>query len=48
MIPFDPEIEPDDQGMLSVTDGNRIYWETCGNPDGKPVVALHGGSGSGD
>jgi pimeloyl-ACP methyl ester carboxylesterase len=27
--------------------GNRIYWETCGNPDGVPVVVVHGGPGSG-
>ena len=42
-----PEIEPYDQGMLDVGDGNLIHWETCGNPDGKPAVALHGGPGSG-
>lgn len=42
-----PEIEPYDHGLLDVGDGNRIYWETCGSPDGKPVVALHGGPGSG-
>jgi proline iminopeptidase len=33
--------------MLSVGDGHDIYWETCGNPDGKPAVVLHGGPGSG-
>jgi proline iminopeptidase len=42
-----PEIEPYDQGMLDVGDGNAIYWETCGNSRGKPVVVLHGGPGSG-
>jgi proline iminopeptidase len=42
-----PAIEPYDHGMLEVGDGNRIYWETCGNPDGKPAVVLHGGPGSG-
>lgn len=42
-----PEIEPFDHGMLDVGDGNRIYWEVCGNPDGKPAVVLHGGPGSG-
>lgn len=42
-----PPIEPYDSGMLDVGDGNRIYWETCGNPDGVPAVALHGGPGSG-
>ncbi|MET7702761.1 prolyl aminopeptidase [Streptomyces sp. NPDC005485] len=42
-----PEIEPYDHGMLDVEDGNRVYWETCGNPRGKPAVVLHGGPGSG-
>jgi len=42
-----PEIEPYEQGSLDVGDGNAIYWETCGAPDGKPAVVLHGGPGSG-
>jgi proline iminopeptidase len=42
-----PEIEPYDAGLLDVGDGQAIYWETCGNPDGKPVVFLHGGPGGG-
>ena len=42
-----PEIEPYDHGLLDVGDGNRMYWETCGNPDGKPVLSVHGGPGSG-
>ncbi len=42
-----PEIEPYEQGMLEAGDGNRVYWETCGNPRGKPAVVLHGGPGSG-
>jgi proline iminopeptidase len=42
-----PELEPYDYGMLEVGDGNRIYWEVCGHPDGKPAVVLHGGPGSG-
>ncbi|MET8568595.1 prolyl aminopeptidase [Streptomyces sp. NPDC004783] len=41
-----PTIEPYDHGMLDVGDGNHIYWETSGNPDGKPAVVLHGGPGS--
>ena len=41
-----PEIEPYDHGMLDVGDGNRVYWEVCGNPRGKPAVVLHGGPGS--
>ncbi|WNM34433.1 prolyl aminopeptidase [Streptomyces sp. Li-HN-5-11] len=42
-----PETEPYDHGMLDVGDGNQVYWETCGNPEGKPAVMLHGGPGSG-
>ena len=42
-----PEIEPHETGMLDVGDGHRVYWETCGNPSGKPAVAFHGGPGSG-
>ncbi len=42
-----PEIEPYAHGMLDVGDGNLVYWETCGNPAGKPAVVLHGGPGSG-
>lgn len=42
-----PEIEPYEQGMLDVGDGQRLYWEVCGNPGGKPAVLLHGGPGSG-
>lgn len=42
-----PEVEPYEHGMLEVGDGNQVYWEQCGNPDGKPAVVLHGGPGSG-
>ena len=42
-----PPIEPYDHGMLDVRDGNLVYWETCGNPDGKPALVVHGGPGSG-
>lgn len=42
-----PEIEPYEHGMLDVGDGNRVYWEVCGNPDGKPALVVHGGPGSG-
>ena len=47
MAALHPEIEPYGTGMLDVGDGQRIYWETCGNPSGKPMVVLHGGPGSG-
>lgn len=42
-----PEIQPDDHGRLDVGDGHRLYWETCGEPAGRPAVVLHGGPGSG-
>lgn len=42
-----PQISPYDEGMLDVGDGHAIHWELCGNPDGKPVVFLHGGPGGG-
>ncbi len=41
------EIMPYEHGMLEAGDGNHVYWETCGNPRGKPAVVLHGGPGSG-
>jgi proline iminopeptidase len=43
-----PASEPHDQGMLDVGDGNRVYWEVRGNPDGKPALVIHGGPGSGN
>jgi len=42
-----PAIEPYDSGRLDVGDGHQIYWESCGNPDGRPAIYLHGGPGSG-
>lgn len=42
-----PSIEPYDSGMLPVGDGQRVFWEVSGNPEGKPVVFLHGGPGGG-
>jgi proline iminopeptidase len=42
-----PAVEPYETGMLDTGDGNSIYWEACGNPDGLPALILHGGPGSG-
>lgn len=42
-----PPIEPYRSGNLDVGDGHSLYWEQCGNPDGKPAVFLHGGPGAG-
>lgn len=41
-----PLVEPYETGVLEV-DGQQLYWEQCGCPDGKPVVVLHGGPGGG-
>jgi len=42
-----PPIEPHATGMLKVDDIHTVYWEECGNPQGVPVVFLHGGPGAG-
>ena len=42
-----PEIEPFDTGTLKVDGRHELYYEQCGNPEGKPVVLLHGGPGGG-
>ena len=41
-----PEIAASAQGWLDVGDGHEIHWQASGNPDGMPVVWLHGGPGS--
>jgi len=45
--PLYPETAPNTHGHLDVGDGHRIYWEESGNPQGSPVVFLHGGPGTG-
>jgi len=42
-----PPIECFRSGFLEVGSGHRIYWEESGNPNGIPIVFLHGGPGSG-
>jgi proline iminopeptidase len=42
-----PPITPYASGHLAVGGGHSIYWETCGNPLGTPVLFLHGGPGGG-
>ena len=41
------EIEAYRSGWLRVSSEHEIYYEECGNPNGKPVVFLHGGPGGG-
>ncbi len=42
-----PEIEPYQTGRLKVSDLHTLYYEEVGNPQGQPVVFLHGGPGGG-
>ncbi|MBD8527332.1 prolyl aminopeptidase [Pseudomarimonas arenosa] len=42
-----PAIEPYDHGYLQVDDRHSLYYEQCGNPQGKPVLMVHGGPGGG-
>jgi proline iminopeptidase len=42
-----PDIEPFATGRLAVSELHNLYFEQCGNPNGKPVVFLHGGPGGG-
>ena len=40
-------IEPHASGMLELESPHRMYYEQSGNPQGVPVVFLHGGPGAG-
>ncbi|MBV2359471.1 prolyl aminopeptidase [Thalassococcus sp. CAU 1522] len=42
-----PPIDPFDQRMLEVDGGHTLYVEQSGNPQGRPVIVLHGGPGGG-
>lgn len=42
-----PELEPFESGMLPVDDLHTLYWEQSGNPNGIPVIFIHGGPGAG-
>jgi len=42
-----PPLEPTRQFMLAVDDVHQLHVEECGNPQGIPVVFLHGGPGAG-
>ena len=44
---FFPELQPYRRGRLKVSALHEIYFEECGNPEGKPAVVLHGGPGGG-
>jgi proline iminopeptidase len=42
-----PAIEPYDSGFLKLDSLHEMYYEQSGNPQGAPVVFLHGGPGAG-
>ena len=42
-----PEITPRQHWMLAVGNGHELYVEEMGNPEGLPVLVLHGGPGAG-
>ncbi|WP_371494846.1 prolyl aminopeptidase [Kitasatospora sp. NBC_00374] len=47
MVDLYPPTSPYDRGLLDTGDGNRIYYEQLGNPQGKPALFVHGGPGAG-
>ena len=42
-----PDIGPYETGYLPLSGGHVMYWEQAGNPNGRPVLFLHGGPGAG-
>jgi proline iminopeptidase len=42
-----PALEPFESARLKVDDLHELHYEQCGNPQGKPVIVLHGGPGGG-
>ncbi len=42
-----PPTTPYSHGFLSVNSTHDLYWEQSGNPDGVPIILLHGGPGAG-
>lgn len=42
-----PLVQPYREGYLQVSDLHTIHFEESGNPQGKPIVLLHGGPGGG-
>ena len=43
--PLFPEIEPFNHTWINTNDGHEIYVEQSGNPNGEPIIFLHGGPG---
>lgn len=42
-----PVIAPREEGLLKVSEGHALFYALYGNPEGIPVVVLHGGPGAG-
>lgn len=42
-----PSVLPNKTGYLEVSELHKLYWEEVGNPDGVPIIFLHGGPGAG-
>ncbi len=42
-----PPITPYSSGFLAVDNTHNLYWEQSGNPQGAPILLLHGGPGAG-
>ena len=42
-----PECAPHASGMLALDARHSMYWESCGNPRGLPLLFVHGGPGGG-
>lgn len=42
-----PPLQTNGTGFIQVSSIHNIYWEESGNPDGKPVIFVHGGPGLG-
>lgn len=47
MKKFYDELIPYNSGYLKVSDIHSIYYEECGNPNGIPIIYVHGGPGGG-
>ncbi|MFK4611309.1 proline iminopeptidase [Kitasatospora sp. GAS204A] len=47
MVDLYAPTSPYDSGFLDTGDGNRVYYEQLGNPEGKPALFVHGGPGAG-
>ena len=45
-MPLFPPVEPYTKGFLPVDETHKLYYEVSGNPNGEPIVFLHGGPGS--